>query len=107
IEVLRQERRACDDLLEIGILAVEDAKRIALQPLQAVGIQTRLVGREIRNELLTVCAARLRRAERIQVELEPLESEFSEQASAQHDQLGIDVRPRVAEGFDIELVKLA
>ena len=54
-----------------GILAVQDAQRIAAEAPPAVLIQRALVLREILHQLLAVRAARLRRAQGIDLQLAP------------------------------------
>ena len=107
VEVLGQHRRAGDHVLQLRILAVENAQRIAFEAPQAVGIEARLVRREVFDQLFAIDAPRSRRAERIQVQLDPLQAQRAQQARAEHDQLRVDVGTRKAERLRIELIELA
>ena len=61
---------------------------------------------EIRDEFLAIDVARLRRAQRVDVEFDALDAEPAPHARGHRNQLGVDVRAREADGLHIDLVEL-
>ena len=106
VQIILQVRRSGDDLAHGGILAVEDAQRIFLQPPQAVFIETVAPCREIARQFLTIGGARCRRAQRVKFQDQPFEPERTPQTCAHQDEFGIEVRRLNAKGLDTDLVKL-
>src|SRR5688572_27918516 len=89
------------------MLAVQYAERIAVETPGARGIQFQLLGGEVLDQLLAIDSPRCRGAQRVQVQLDPLQAERSQQARAQQDEFCIDVGTGKAEGLRIELIELA
>src|SRR5207248_6271298 len=63
IQVLAEERRARDDLLHLGVLAVEHPQRVDGEAPAAVGVEARLVRVQVLDAPLAGGAPALRRAE--------------------------------------------
>src|SRR4051812_15890710 len=106
VELVDQARRLCDELLHCRILAVEHAQGIAVQAPHRIGIELAAMLFEILDEPSAIVRAGLARAERIQLELDPAQAELPPQARTHHDMLDVDVRSRIAERLDAELMKL-
>src|SRR6185369_2201842 len=107
VQVLREYWRAGDHVLQLRILAVENAQRIAFEAPQAVGVELRLMAREVLDQLFTIDPPRSGRAERIEMQLDALQPQRAQQPRAEHDQLRVDVGTGKAECFGIELIELA
>src|SRR5690606_14123312 len=107
VEVLGDDRRVPDEFLHLGVLAVEDAQRIALEPAAAVLVEPVVMRREIADEDLLVARARFRRADRVDEQLRSPNAERPPQPCRQDDQLGVDLLLLEAERLDGELVELA
>ena len=107
IQVLGEHRRVLHDFLRRRMLAVEDAQRIAFEAALAVVIQLVEVRAEIILEQRPVRLARLRRTQRIDLQLHARESEHLPEARGQRDDFDVDVRTREADGFEVYLVELA
>ena len=99
-------RRAGDQPLHLGVLAVENAQRVAVQAPPAVLVERRLVRAEIRDQLLAVGRANRRRAERIHQELDARQSEPAQEPRRQQNDFRIDVRPLESERLGVDLVEL-
>jgi hypothetical protein len=100
-------RRALDHLLHVGILGIEDAQRIGVQPALRVGVERFRAGFEIRDEIRAMRAALVEIADRI--DLEPravVDAERAPQPRQHHHLLGVDIRAAEPERFDVELVEL-
>src|SRR5690606_5708847 len=106
VEILRDDRRIRDEFREVGILAVENTQRIAVEPAQTVGGETLLVGREVLDQDVAVSRPRFRRADRVQLERRMSYAERAPQPRRYEDQLGIDLGLLEAERLDAELMKL-
>src|SRR6185437_11816822 len=106
-EMIGEERGAGNDRLHLGILAVEDAQRIALEPPAAVGIERTLARAEVLDQPLPVGAPRLRRTEGIDLEPYPPDPEPAPQARRERDQLRVHVGSGNADRLDVDLVELA
>jgi hypothetical protein len=76
---LVDRRRAVDDRPVLVRLAVEDSQRIALEPGLAVLAQRRGVALEMRVQRIPPRRARLRVAERVQLEDRPVDPELLQQ----------------------------
>jgi len=107
VQEVDHDGRRRDEVLHVGVLAVQYPQGIRPEPAQAVLVQALAVLVEISDQLVTVARPRVRVAERVYLERQALEPELSPHAGTQEDQLGIDVRPLVAQRLDVDLVKLA
>ena len=74
VQVLDEQRRAADELLHVGVLAVEHAQRIAGEAPPAVGIELRLVGAQILEQPRPILTPALGCAEGIELELQPADA---------------------------------
>ena len=107
VEVIRQRGRAGHQLLHLGVLAVENAQRIAFQAPLAVGIEAALVAAEILHQQLAISPASFGGAERVDLQAYPLDTEVAPQTRRERDQLSIDVGTGVTNRLEIDLVELA
>src|SRR5262245_38711262 len=105
--MLTQLGRARDERLQRWILAVENAQRVALEAPPAVLIELALVLAEIFRQLSTIAAARLGRAERIDLEAHARDPQAAPQARGERDELRIDIGTRKADRLHIDLVELS
>ncbi len=99
-------RRAGDDALHVGVLAVEDPQGIAAQAPLAVLVESRFMSAEIGDELLAVGRARGRGPQRIDQKLGAAESEPPQQARREQYEFRVDIRAFEAECFGIDLMEL-
>src|SRR6185295_1668656 len=99
--------RARKDRLTPRVLAVEDAERVLLRPLLALGAQLALVRPEEGPERLEVRAARLRVAEGVQLHPDPLQAHRTEELHREIDELGLLRRRGDPVGFGAHLPELA
>src|SRR5579863_162911 len=106
IQMIGEERRARNDRAHFGILAVQDAQRIAVEAPPAVAVQRALVRLEVADQLLAVDAPRLRRAEGVDLQPYPLDAEPPPEPRREGDQLRIDVGTGKADRFEVELIEL-
>ena len=93
VEGVQQLRSRLDDALHIGILAVEDAQRIRLRPAPGVLVEIRPPVEEVFRETRAVGAARVRRAEGVELQPQPVEAETPPQAGGDEDDLRVRLRP--------------
>ena len=105
-ELIDELRRGVDHRLHRGILAVEDAQRIRVQPALRIVVEDVAVPLEVRDQLRAMRAALVRVADRVDLQLDAVEPERVPQPREHHDLLGVDVRAREAERLDVELVEL-
>src|SRR5690606_33601848 len=68
VQITADHRSTGDELAHCRVLAVQDAHRIALEPPHAVLVERSAVRREVLDQRLLVTGARLRRAERVDLE---------------------------------------
>src|SRR5689334_20636606 len=106
VELIDQARSLRDDRLHRRILAVEHAQGIAVQAPHRIRIELVAMLLEILDEPSAIARAGFTRTERVQLELDPAQAELPPQARAHHDMLDVDVRSRIAERLDAELMKL-
>ena len=106
VEVLGEQRRAADQLLHVRILAVEHAQRIADQAAPAVVIELRGVRLEVLDELRTIDAAAVGRAEGVQMQRQSLDPQAAPEPRAHRDQLRVDIGTGAADRLDIHLPEL-
>ena len=107
-ETVDELRRAVDHRLHRRVLAVEDAQRIRVQPAPRVVVERR--SRCARSSAIS-SARCARRSSRSPIELicsamPSARPERPPQPREHHHLLGVDVRAREAERFDVELVEL-
>src|SRR5258706_7760436 len=103
--MIAQDRSALDQSLHRGVLAVEDAQRIALQAPAAVPIENLRMRLEVAAQCRPVALARRRGAEGIEQQAYARYAEAAPQSCAERNQLGVDVRTGIAAGLDTELVE--
>ncbi len=97
-----------DERLHRRCLAVQDAQRVRVQPPARVLVEIGRVALEMLDQGDAMCAALLGIADGIDRQANPVvEAQLAPQPREQDHLLGIDVRTRKAERFDVELVELA
>ena len=99
-------RRARDDLLVVRVLAVQKAKRVALDPFGDFSAQMLRFCSEIFLESGGVGRAAFRIAQVVDLESQTLDSHFVEKFHEHHDEFGVDRRVHRAEDFGVYLVEL-
>src|SRR5690606_10495077 len=85
----------------------EDAQRIALQAALAVRIQRVEVLAKVILQQSAIGLARLRRAQRVDLQLHARDAEAFPEPRGERDDLDVDVRAREPDGLDVDLVELA
>ena len=107
VERIGKQRRGGDELAHVGILAVENTQRVALEAPLAVFVEPVLVRREILDELALVFDPGLRGAERIDLQRRALDAERLPQPRRDDDQLGVDLGVAVTQRLDVQLMELS
>ena len=100
-------RRARDDLLVVRVLAVQKAKRVALDPFGDFSAQVLRFRSEIFLESGGVGRAAFRIAQVVDLERQALDAHFIEKFHEHHDEFGVDRRVHGAEDLRVYLVELA
>ena len=67
-EAADELRRALDHFLHAGILGIEDAQRVGMQPPLRIGVEHSGAGLEIRDEIRAMRAALVQISDRIDLE---------------------------------------
>ena len=88
------------------VLRVEEAERVALQPLPLERRQLGLPTGVVRGQLLDVGRPARRVADRVELDLDALETRLAIEPRPELDDLGIDRRAGIADGLDVELPEL-
>ena len=105
-KVVEELRRVLDDRPHRGILAVEHAQRVGDQPAARIGVEVGFVPLEMRHQRVAMRAPLVERAERVDLQPHALEAEVVPEPRAHQDELGVHVRPGVAERLGADLVEL-
>ena len=107
-QVLVEARRVLDNRPVALVLAVENAERIAMEPVFAVGRQLVQMPFEIGHQCRAIGVAALGIAERVEFQRAPVEhAELLQDLRAKGDHLNVADRIGDAEQLDADLVKLA
>ncbi len=108
VEEIGKRRRIRQQRLGLRILAVEDAQRVGRQAPLAVFVELVETLLQVRNQRVAIDRAGFAGAETVQLQGHRIgHAQLFPEARGKHDQLGVDIRPRLVEDFHTDLVKLA
>ena len=101
-------RRADQDLAVARVLAVQDAQRVALEPVPAVLGQLVAVPGQIADQLIAIGTPARRIAQTVQLQHDLVgEAELGQNPRAERDHLDVGERLRRAQDLDVDLMELA
>ena len=103
---IRDPRRRGVDGGHRRVLGVEQPQDVALEPVPFELRQLVDMAAEVRRQLLDVRRAAGRVADRVEVNLDPVQTGVAVEAQRELDDLGVDRRTRIADRLDVELPEL-
>ena len=108
VQRVRKTRGADQDLAVARVLAVQDAQRIALEPIPALLRQIVAVAIEIADQLVAIGAPARRIAEAVQLEHDVVgQAQLGQDARAERDHLDVGERLGSTQDLDVDLMELA
>ena len=108
VQIFTEARRLGHQRAVALVLGIEDAQRVALQPLAAVGGELLLMRLEIADQGGAIGRAALAIAQRVELEHRTIEeAEVAQDRRPAGDDLHIAGRPRHAEELEADLMELA